>query len=119
MKKTLVISASLKSHRYSNKAVCLLVDNKHEVFAIGQKEGEIKDVSVFTSPFEIDDLDTISLYLSPKRQVEYYDYFLSLKPKRIIMNPGTENDELEKLAIENGIEVVRHCTLVMVNFGTY
>jgi predicted CoA-binding protein len=66
-----------------------------------------------------EDIDTITLYLGPERQREYYDYILSLKPKRIIFNPGTENDELAALAETNGIETVEACTLVMLSIGNY
>lgn len=119
MKKTLVISASLKSHRYSNKAVCLLNDYGHEVIAVGQKKGKINGIKVYTDKVEIKDVDTVTLYLSPRRQTEYFDYILSLKPKRIIMNPGTENDEFKQISLASGVEVVEHCTLIMLNMGTY
>jgi hypothetical protein len=42
-----------------------------------------------------------------------------LKPKRIIFNPGTENDDLIKLAEENKIEPFIGCTLVMLSTGQY
>ena len=67
----------------------------------------------------LEDIDTITLYLGPERQREYYDYILSLKPKRIIFNPGTENNELAALAETNGIETVEACTLVMLSIGNY
>jgi hypothetical protein len=60
---------------------------------------------------------TITLYLNPQNQKEYYDYILSLQPRRIIFNPGTENDELEKQAQKAGIETVEGCTLVMLGRG--
>ena len=119
MKKTVVISASLKPYKYSNKAVCLLSDNKHEVVAIGAKKGKIKNIDVLMGKVPIEGVDTVTLYLSAKRQVEYYDYILGLKPNRIIMNPGAENDELRELAEKDHIEVVEHCTLIMLNMGTY
>ncbi len=119
MKKTVVISASLKPYKYSNKAVCLLSDHKHEVVAIGAEKGKIKDIDVLTEKVTIKDVDTVTLYLSAKRQVEYYEYILGLNPKRIIMNPGAENDELRIMAENNHIEVVEHCTLIMLNMGTY
>ncbi|TNE56910.1 MAG: CoA-binding protein, partial [Bacteroidetes bacterium] len=65
------------------------------------------------------DVDTVTLYVGPQRQVPYYEYILSLHPKRIIFNPGTENPELEALAEAQGIEVVEGCTLVMLSIGGY
>jgi len=119
MKKTLVLSASLKPYRYSNKAVCLLNDYTHEVVAIGSQEGKIQNIKVGVEKIAIKDVDTVSLYLSPSKQVEFYDYIVGLSPKRIIMNPGTENQEFRDLAIRNNIEVIEHCTLVMLNMGVY
>jgi len=120
MKKTIVIGASAKENRYSNKAVNLLSDYKHEVIAIGNKEGKIRDINIILEKALIKDVDTVTLYLSEKYQTEYYDYILNqIHPKRIIMNPGTENDELKRLAEEKGIEVVEFCTLVMLNTGRF
>jgi hypothetical protein len=67
----------------------------------------------------IENLHTISLYLNPSRQKEYYDYLISLRPKRIIFNPGTENLELESLAHQNQIETEQACTLVLLSLGAY
>jgi len=119
MKKTVLFGASLNSHRYSNKAIRLLRDYGHEVVAIGLKQGEVADVIIQTDKPKVTDVDTVTLYLSPPRQPLFYDYILSLNPKRIIMNPGTENNELKELAQKKGIEVVEHCTLVMLNMGDF
>jgi hypothetical protein len=44
---------------------------------------------------------------------------MSLKPKRIIFNPGTENPELQRMAIQAGIKPIEACTLVMLGVGNY
>jgi predicted CoA-binding protein len=120
MKKTIVLGASTKDFRYSKKAICLLDDYGHEVIAIGNKEGKIRDIKVGTEMIIEPNIDTITMYLSPTRQIEYYDYILNqIIPKRIIMNPGTENNELKTMAKEKGIEVVEHCTLIMLNRDIY
>ena len=120
MKKTLVIGASSKPGRVSREAVLKLREAGHEVFAIGAQEDKFGDVSIQTGhPFIMDDLHTVSLYLNPNRQTDYYEYLLSLKPKRIIFNPGTENPVLERLAHENNIETEQACTLVLLSLGAY
>ena len=120
MKKTLVIGASSKPGRVSREAVLKLREAGHEVFAIGAQEDKIGVVSIQTGhPFIMDDLHTVSLYLNPNRQTDYYEYLLSLKPKRIIFNPGTENPVLERLAHENNIETEQACTLVLLSLGAY
>ena len=65
------------------------------------------------------DIDTVTLYLNPVNQKEYYDYILSLKPQRIIFNPGAENEELAELATKKGILPVEACTLVMLSTNQY
>jgi predicted CoA-binding protein len=119
MKKTVVLGASDNPSRYSYLAVQKLNRYGHPIVAIGKKTGKVGDTNVITERPEEKDVDTVTLYLNPQHQKQYYDYILSLKPKRIIFNPGTENMELEKLAADNGIEPVEACTLVMLGTGQY
>jgi predicted CoA-binding protein len=118
-KKVLVIGASPNPDRYSHKAVRLLKKFGHQVEAIGIKNGTIDNVEIQKGTPLIEDIDTISLYIGPARQPSYFDYILSLNPKRIIFNPGTENPGFEDKAIDSGIEVVDDCTLVMLNSGQF
>lgn len=118
IKKTLVLGASTNPSRYSNIAINRLSAHQHPVVAVGQKEGKVGVVDIVTGQPN-DEVDTVTLYLNPTNQKPYYDYILSLRPRRIIFNPGTENDELEELARKNGIEPVEACTLVMLSTGQY
>ncbi len=118
-KKTLVLGASLKPHRYSNMAINRLVNHQHEVVAIGLREGVVAEVQIVKGKPSLENIDTITLYMNPKRQVALYDYILNLNPKRIIFNPGTENMELVALAQAKGIETEIACTLVMLSVGNY
>ena len=119
MKKTVVIGASTNPSRYSFQATTKLNAAKHEVIPIGIKKGDIEGIEIVNGTPEIEDVDTVTLYINPKLQEQYYDYILSLKPKRILFNPGTENPVLMKLAQENGIEVEAACTLVLLSMGNY
>ncbi|HEX8356980.1 MAG TPA: CoA-binding protein [Segetibacter sp.] len=118
-KKTIVLGASQNPARYSNMAVTRLNAHKHPVVAIGRREGQIGNTKIVTGKPNEEDVDTITLYLNPENQKPYYDYILSLKPKRIIFNPGAENYELEKLAEKNGIQPMEACTLVLLSIGQY
>ncbi len=118
-KKTLVLGASANPAKYSYIAVQKLNENHHPVIALGKKEGTIGSTLIQTAQVIIENIDTITLYLNPTNQKEYYNYILSLKPKRIIFNPGTENDELLQLAKNNGIKTLEACTLVMLSTGQY
>ena len=121
MKKTVLIGATTDPSRYAYLAASMLTQYKHEFVPIGIKNGE-----VFGQPIQdiydkptIAGVDTVTLYIGPQRQPEWYDYILSLHPKRIIFNPGTENAELEQLAEAQGIEAVEACTLVMLRTNQY
>jgi len=119
MKKTLVFGASLKPNRYSNLAIHRLVDSGVETLAFGLREGEVSGVSINNTLDKISDIHTITLYINPKRQEEYYNSIISLSPKRVIFNPGTENQEFYKLLENSGIEVDVACTLVLLGTGQY
>ena len=118
-KKTLVIGASDNPQRYSYLAMNRLRSKGHPVEAIGRKNVTIGDVAVGTDKKNFSAVDTVTLYLSPRLQKEYYDYIISLHPKRIIFNPGTDNPELEDLAAANGIQPLEACTLVLLSTGQY
>lgn len=118
-KLTVVIGASPNPERYSYLAVTRLRAHGHPVIAIGQRAGAIGDTPVIEEHPQTEGVDTVTLYLNPLRQQQYYDYILSLKPKRIIFNPGTENPELMQLAETNGIRTQPACTLVLLSTGQY
>ncbi|HKK81908.1 MAG TPA: CoA-binding protein [Prolixibacteraceae bacterium] len=119
MKKTLIIGASTKPQRYSYKAAQKLTAHNHPIEMIGRKEDILFDIPIKTDKIEIDNLHTVTLYLSPKFQVEYYNYILSLNPKRVIFNPGTENPEFQQLLSENNIDFENACTLVLLATNSY
>jgi uncharacterized protein len=118
-KKTLVLGASENPERYSNLAVKKLLANKHPVIAWSKRKGSIGATVFETEKKKFDNIDTVTLYLNPAHQKEYYDYIFSLHPKRIIFNPGTENDELVELAKKEGIVTQEACTLVLLSTGQY
>jgi predicted CoA-binding protein len=118
-KKTVVLGASDNPSRYSYLAINRLKRYSHPIVAIGKKEGEVDGIHITKEHPAEEGVDTITLYLNPANQKPYYDYILSLKPKRIIFNPGTENDELIEMAGKNGIQPVIACTLVMLSTGQY
>lgn len=118
-KKTLVLGASDNPARYSYLAINRLRGKGHPVVAIGLRRAMAGDVAIETEKKPFESVDTVTLYLNSTRQKEYYDYILSLHPKRIIFNPGAENDELFALAQANGIQAMEACTLVLLSTGSY
>ena len=118
-KKTVVIGASLKPSRYSNIAINRLADYNHETVAIGLREGEVRGVVIDTELKPYKNIDTVTLYLNPERQKEYYKYIMGLSPKRVIFNPGTENPEFYDLLKAEGIDYEVACTLVLLSTNQY
>lgn len=116
---TLVIGASENTERYANMAVRLLLKKNKSVVAIGNKIGRIETVPIHKGKVFFEDIDTVTLYINPTIQKDYYDYILSLKPKRIIFNPGTENEALKSIANSAGIMTEEACTLVLLNLNQY
>lgn len=118
-KKTLIIGASENPERYANMAYHKLIRHGHEVLLLGNKVGTINEHSIQTGTPKFDNVDTITLYLNPKNQENYYNYILSLNPKRIIFNPGTENPVLKSMAEKQGIDTIEACTLVLLSIGQF
>lgn len=121
MKKTVVLGASPEPNRYSNLASRMLNDAGFEFVPVGIKKGDVVGKSILNlrDKPQIDNVHTVTLYLSPRNQKEWYDYILGLKPRRIIFNPGTENLELGKLAEKQGIEAEYACNLVLLKTGQF
>ena len=118
-KVTLVVGASLKSDRYSNKAVRSLRTKSIVTYGFGLRAGEIGDVTVSTT-FPVEkQIHTVTMYVGAARQPQYYEEILALMPERVIFNPGAENAYFAKILVKNGIETVEACTLVMLSIGNY
>ncbi len=118
-KKTIVFGASTNPNRYSYLAVVSLSEKGNEVVPIGKKRGQINGIKIINDYPDISDVDTITIYMRDTIQQPFHSYILALKPKRIIFNPGAENQELEALAQQHNIETLNACTLVMLSTGQY
>lgn len=119
VKRTIVLGASTNASRYSNMAVKKLLKHGHEVVPVGIKKGEIEGIKIIAADAVMDGVDTITVYLGPQNQTQYYHYIKELHPKRIIFNPGTINHGFMEQLEKEGIEVVNACTLVMLSANTY
>jgi uncharacterized protein len=120
-KKTVIIGASTNPARYAYVAAGMLTEYNHEIVPVGLKKGAVygkQILSIWEHP-DVKDVDTVTLYIGPQHQPEHYEYILSLRPKRVIFNPGTENEEFEKLVEEAGSEAIEACTLVLLRSGQY
>lgn len=118
-KTTLVLGASLNPSRFSHICINTLVENGIPAVAIGLREGTVAGIKIITGQPSLNNIHTVTLYLGPPNQKPYYDYIMSMAPKRIIFNPGTWNPELVALCKQCQIEVVNNCTLMMISGGYY
>ena len=118
-KKTVVFGASLKSNRYSNIAIHHLINHNYPCVGLGLREGHVKNIKILLFGAKIDNVHTITLYMNAKRQEAYMDEILAMNPKRIIFNPGAENETLYMKAKSKNIEVENACTLVLLSTGAY
>jgi uncharacterized protein len=117
---TLVLGATTNAERYAFLATQKLLQHGFKVALVGIKKGEVSGIPIQNGCPALTDIDTITLYLSAENQKQYYTYILeTLKPRRLIFNPGTENTELVRLARAEGIEPIMACTLVMLSTGQY
>ncbi|WP_298480917.1 CoA-binding protein [uncultured Maribacter sp.] len=119
MKKTLVVGASLNPNRYSNIAIHRLVKSGITTEAYGLKLGTVSGVQIKSKFIHFQNINTITLYLNPKRQEAYYKDIVDLRPERVIFNPGTENPEFYAILKSEGIKVEVACTLVLLATNQY
>lgn len=117
--KVLVIGASDKPERYSYKAINMLTDHEHSVTPVSIKKGNVAGIDFVKEVPKNENFDTVTLYINPKLQEQYYQEIVDLKPRRVIFNPGTENEEFQSLLKDNNIEPVEACTLVMLTVGSF
>jgi len=119
MKKTLVLGATPDESRYAWLAATKLMRYGHPVVLVGNKRGKVNGQAIINGQPDEKEVDTVTLYMNPKNQESFLDYIIKLKPKRIIFNPGTENDKLIEMAEQNNIEPIIGCTLVMLSTGEF
>jgi len=117
--KTLIIGASLNPERYSYKAAKRLLENGHYIHMLGNKAGTLFDHEIAKLQTPFTDVDTVTMYVSAKKQEGYYEYIISLKPRRVIFNPGTENTAFAEQLESHGIKTEESCTLVLLATNIY
>lgn len=115
-----VVGASPKPDRYAYKAMEMLRDHGYHAIPVNPAFGEILGEKCYPTIGDVPDkIDTVTLYLGKARSDPLIDEIVRTKPRRIIMNPGAENEDLAVRAREHGIEVVEGCTLVMLRSGRF
>ena len=118
--RVVVMGASPKPHRYSNRAIRMLRDYGHTVVPVHPRAEEIEGLPVVHGlPAIAGPVDTLTLYVGPERIQPHIEEIVALRPGRVILNPGTEDQHLIARLREAGIPCIEGCTLVMLQTGTY
>jgi predicted CoA-binding protein len=115
-----VVGASNKPDRYSYKAVMLLREKGHTPYPVHPHIQEIEGIPVHPSLLAVPAaIDAISVYLSPQNQRSIEADMLKSGARRVIFNPGAENQDLAERLAQAGIAVENACTLVLLKTGQF
>ncbi len=115
-----LIGASDKPKRYANKAMHALRKHGHDVVPVNPFKETVEGQRCLKSAHEYGgQIDTVTLYVNPERFQQHIDGVIKASPRRVIMNPGTEDDAHEQVLEAAGIEVVKDCTLVLLSTGRF
>lgn len=117
--KVLVYGASTNPSRYAYIATELLLQHGHEVSLVGIKKGEVFGLTIQQDQPLLEEIDTVTLYVGPANQEGLLEYLISLSPRRVIFNPGTESPGLERELENAGIQTEEACTLVLLHTGQF
>lgn len=116
----LIVGASEKPDRYANKTMKALLEKGHEVVLLNPRLSIIDGRQVYQTPAAVKEtIDTITVYVGPDKIAGLADELIKLKPQRIIFNPGSESEIAISQFSDNGIKVIRGCTLVMLATGQF
>ena len=120
-KKTVIVGSTPRPYRYAHQAAVMLDEREIPFVPLGIQEGEVlgRKIENIKEKPAIAGVDTLTMYIGAPRQKEWYDYLLSLEPRRIIFNPGSENFEFKQKAEKQGVECLEACTLVMLSIGNF
>ena len=115
-----VLGASPKPDRASNQAVRRLRQHGHAVIPVHPAHDDIEGLPAVRDLAAIEGtVDTLTVYVGPRRGEELVDRIIALAPGRVILNPGAESELVERRLRERGIPVIRACTLVLLASGQF
>lgn len=117
---TVVIGASEKPSRYSNRAIQMLQAHGFTAVPVSRTGKDVLGLKGYASLADVPDpVDTVTVYLSPEKQAPVIRAILALQPRRVIFNPGAENPAAYPGLAKHGIEIVEACTLVLLSTGQF
>ncbi len=118
--RVVILGASEKPERYSNKAMHMLNDYGHKVVLVSPRVKSIVGATVLSSLSEVTgSVDTLTMYVGAQVSAKMADEIIKLKPRRVIFNPGSENPDLQHKLAASGIAVEEACTLVLLRTNQF
>ena len=115
-----VLGASRKPERYANRAVRALKQHGYRVVPVTPAHDEVEGLTAASSLAEVSGpVDTLTVYIGPRHIGPLIDGIVVVRPRRVILNPGTESAELERALDRHGIPYLEACTLVLLATGQF
>ena len=115
-----VLGASRNRQRYANRAVRALQQHGYGVLPINPAHDEIEGLPVVPDVAALErHVHTLTVYVGPRHLVPLIDDIVAARPRRVILNPGTESEQLERALDEHRIPWLRACTLVLLATGQF
>ena len=115
-----VLGASRKPQRYSNRAVRALKQHGYRVVPVNPAHAEVEGLAAAPSLAEVGGtVDTLTVYIGSRHIAPLIDDIVAARPRRVILNPGTESAELERTLGRYGIPWLEACTLVLLATGQF
>ena len=113
-----VIGASKDRTKFGNKCVRAYLSKDYTVFPVNLNEEEIEGLKCYKSIKDIEGpIDIVSLYLPPEIGEKVADEIIEVKPKKVILNPGTESEAIVRKFLDAGIEVKEECSIVAIGLS--
>ena len=121
MKETVaIIGATDNQEKYAYKAMQALLKKGHKVVLINKFKKKISGYKCYSSLEEYKGkIDTVTVYVRPDKLADYLPQIKKINPKRVIMNPGTENDSIEQELEKAELKVKQACTLVLLSTNQF
>ncbi len=117
--KVVIIGASDNPDRYSYKAAKALLDKGFEIVLVGLKKKSVLNHEILIDIPDNLEGNVVTLYVGPQNQEPYFNALLAASPRKVIFNPGTENEKLQSLLNENNIPWEEACTLVKLSLNQF
>jgi len=115
-----VLGATDSPHRFAYQCILALKHHGHEVLPVNPGHAQIQGMTCYPSLTACPGpVDTVTVYVRPAILAEMLEQFADLLPKRVILNPGTEDAAVIRYLRGAGIKVQTACTLILLSTNQF